>query len=45
MLRGRHNTYRIRIGNFRVVYLIDYTSSVVLVDEIIRRNERTYRRR
>ena len=45
MLRGREDTYRIRVGNYRVIYLIEYANKVVLIDEILRRNERTYRRR
>lgn len=45
MLRGREGTYRIRVGNYRVIYLIEYANGVVLIDEILRRNERTYRRR
>ena len=45
MLRGREDTYRIRVGNYRIIYLIEYANEVVLIDEILRRNERTYRRR
>ena len=41
MLRGREDTYRIRVGNYRVIYLIEYANEVVLIDEILRRNERT----
>ncbi len=45
MLQGRQGAYRIRVGNYRVIYSIEYAIRVVWIDEIIRRNERTYRRR
>lgn len=34
--------YRIRQGDWRIVYLIDATQLVVLIVRVLRRNERTY---
>ncbi len=42
-LRGSRGMYRIRVGEFRVIYSIDYSNSVVIVQAVLRRNERTYR--
>jgi mRNA interferase RelE/StbE len=42
-LRGSPGMYRIRVGEFRVIYSIDYSNSVVIVQAVLRRNERTYR--
>jgi mRNA-degrading endonuclease RelE of RelBE toxin-antitoxin system len=43
-LQARHGAFRIRVGNYRVVYSIDYEEGVVSIDDILLRNERTYRR-
>lgn len=42
-LRGSRGLHRIRVGNYRVIYSIDYTDRVVTIEEILPRNERTYR--
>jgi mRNA interferase RelE/StbE len=42
-LRGRENTYRIRIGNYRIVYEIHVTEVVVYVVGVAHRRE-VYRR-
>ena len=41
-LRGRP-AYRIRAGDYRVIYLIDDADQVVTIDAILRRDEGTYR--
>ena len=43
-LRGSRSLHRIRVGNYRVIYSIDYTDRAITVEEILPRNERTYRR-
>lgn len=35
--------HRVRIGRFRIIYIIDDKNKVVLVSDIERRTERTYR--
>ena len=42
---GDPHAYRIRIGDFRVIYDVHDQESVVRVQRIIRRSETTYRRR
>ena len=44
-LRGGRSLHRIRVGNYRVIYSIDYTNRIVIIERIPRRNERTYRGR
>lgn len=41
-LRGRETSYRIRVGNYRVIYEIRDKQLVVLVVRVSRRNESTY---
>ena len=38
------DVYRVRVGNWRVIYLVDGPNSRVDVGAIRRRSERTYRR-
>lgn len=38
------NTYRLRVGRYRVVYRVDDEREEVLIGRITARNERTYRR-
>ncbi len=38
------DVYRVRVGNWRVIYLVDEPNSRVDVGAIRRRSERTYRR-
>ena len=38
------NVYRVRVGSWRVIYLVDEPNSRVDVGAIRRRSERTYRR-
>ncbi len=41
-LKGRENTYRLRVGKYRILYeIIDKTSTVVVI-EIVRRSDNTY---
>ena len=42
-LRLRGNTYRFRIGNFRILYRIDDSARSVVLGAVRRRNEGTYR--
>ena len=44
-LRLRDGSHRIRWGNWRIFYLIDSTEQVVVITDVLRRNERTYRDR
>ena len=43
-LRGEAQTWRIRIGPYRVVYDIHDDQALVVVLKVARRNETTYRR-
>lgn len=42
-LRGAERAYRIRVGNFRIVYEVYDNDGLVLILQIARRNETTYR--
>ena len=44
-LRLRDGSNRIRWGNWRIFYLIDEAAQVILITDVLRRNERTYRDR
>ena len=41
-IRGSQRYYRIRVGNYRVVYEIDDDKLLILVVQVSRRNEKTY---
>jgi mRNA interferase RelE/StbE len=43
-IKGLENSYRIRVGSFRIVYDIYDDIFLILVLQISRRNEATYRR-
>jgi len=43
-IKGAENAYRIRIGSYRVVYEVYDNDSLVLILQIVRRSETTYRR-
>ena len=38
------NIYRVRVGNYRIIYLIDDVAQLVSIGAVRRRNEATYRR-
>ena len=42
-IRGKDNAYRIRVGNFRVIYEIYDKENAVLISRVLRRTETTYR--
>lgn len=42
-IKGAERAYRIRVGNYRVVYEIYDNESLVLLLQVARRTERTYR--
>jgi mRNA interferase RelE/StbE len=42
-IRGAEKAYRIRVGNYRVVYDVYDSDSLVLILQIARRSETTYR--
>ncbi len=42
-IRGQEKTYRVRSGDYRVTYDIYDQERVVLIAQVLRRNERTYR--
>lgn len=44
-LRLRDGAHRIRSGNWRIFYEVDVGAGVVIVTDVRRRNERTYRDR
>jgi mRNA interferase RelE/StbE len=43
-IKGLENAYRIRVGSFRVVYDIYDSFVLILILQVSRRNEATYRR-
>lgn len=43
-IRGAEKAYRIRVGNYRVVYDVYDSDNLVLILQIARRSEATYRR-
>ncbi len=42
-VRGRDRVYRVRVGNYRVIYEVDDKENIVLISRVLRRNEATYR--
>ena len=38
-LKGRKNSFRLRLGNWRVVYIVDYETKVLLVAKIHQRGQ------
>jgi len=42
-IRGREIVYRIRVGNYRVIYEVYDKENMVLISRVLRRNETTYR--
>jgi len=43
-IRGAEKAYRIRVGNYQVVYDVYDSDNLVLILQIARRSETTYRR-
>lgn len=41
-ISGRDNEYRIRLSSYRVIYRVDWDTSVVRIGVIERRDEHTY---
>jgi mRNA interferase RelE/StbE len=42
-IRGAEKAYRIRVGNYRVVYNVYDSDNLVLILQVARRSETTYR--
>jgi mRNA interferase RelE/StbE len=42
-IRGADKAYRIRVGNYRVVYDVHDGDNLVLILQVVRRSETTYR--
>jgi len=42
-IRGAENAYHIRVGNYRVVYDVYDSDNLVLILQVARRSETTYR--
>jgi mRNA interferase RelE/StbE len=42
-IRGAEKAYRIRVGNYRVVYDVYDSDNLVLILQVVRRSETTYR--
>ncbi len=42
-IRGAEEAYRIRVGSYRIVYEVHDSDSVVLILQVARRSETTYR--
>jgi mRNA interferase RelE/StbE len=42
-IRGVENTYRIRVGRYRIIYNLRDNEKLVLLLQIVRRSETTYR--
>ena len=43
-LRGEENTWRVRVGRFRIIYEVQADLLLVLILRVAPRNEATYRR-
>lgn len=43
-LGGEYNLYRVRVGDIRIIYLIDEPNKRVDIGGVKRRSERTYRK-
>jgi mRNA interferase RelE/StbE len=41
-LRSHESGYRLRVGRFRVLFDVDETRRIVVIREVVKRNERTY---
>jgi mRNA interferase RelE/StbE len=41
-LQGKRNLFRVRVGNYRVIYEVRDSDRIVLVAHILRRSESTY---
>ncbi|MBI4015301.1 MAG: type II toxin-antitoxin system RelE/ParE family toxin [Candidatus Aenigmarchaeota archaeon] len=37
-LAGTRNMFRLRVGNYRVLYYVDYDSSTIVIDKIDKRS-------
>jgi mRNA interferase RelE/StbE len=44
-IKGAERAYRIRVGNYRVVYEVYDSDKLVLILQVVRRSETTYRQR
>ena len=42
-IKGAERAYRIRVGNYRVVYEVYDSDKLVLILQVVRRSETTYR--
>ena len=42
-VRLQANIYRVRVGNFRIIYSVDDSARTVILGAVRRRNEGTYR--
>lgn len=42
-IEGREGAYRIRVGDYRVIYRVYDADRLVVVLQVVRRNEATYR--
>jgi mRNA interferase RelE/StbE len=42
-IKGTENAYRIRVGSYRVVYKLNDADNLVLILQVVRRSEITYR--
>jgi mRNA interferase RelE/StbE len=41
-LKSKHNLFRIRIGNYRIIYQVRDVERIVLIAHVLRRAESTY---
>ena len=44
-IKGAERAYRIRVGNYRVVYEVYDSDKLMLILQVVRRSETTYRQR
>ena len=45
VVKLRDNAHRIRVGSWRIIYIIDDAERIVLIDSLRRREKDTYRSR
>lgn len=43
VIKLKKNIYRIRVGNYRIIYIIDDVNRIVVISRVKKRSEETYK--